>query len=90
MAEAVQGEGSDVEGIHLGFDAPRPPGGVDGSLRGFDAGGELGLTVQIQRLGAQGPGQLLGRGVAGVLDGEADRLLRTDRVHGVEAGANAE
>ena len=26
------GEGSQVEGIHLGFDAPRAPGGVDGSL----------------------------------------------------------
>ena len=90
MAEVEQGEGPEVEGIHLGFDAPRAPGGVDGSLCGFDTGGEVGVPVQIQRLGVQGPRQLLGRGVAGVLDGEPDRLLLTDRVPVAGDGANAE
>ena len=44
------------------------------------------MPVQILRPGVQGPCQLPGRGVAGVLDGKPDRLLRADRVPLVEGG----
>ena len=76
VAEVEAREGSEVQGIHFGFDAPHPPGGLECSLCVFDTGSEVAMPVQILRPGVQGPCQLLGRGVAGVLDGKPDRLLR--------------
>ena len=49
----------------------RAPGGLDRPLGGVQPGDELALDVVQERLGAEGLGPRRGRGVTGVLDGDA-------------------